>query len=325
MENNMTAVTFDKNKNEWIVNDLNQFASGNLINLMSYGQPYSPYQAGFNHTIYENYNPTVPPVVRFNNSQVMLAIDNMLQYENIAAVQKFNSSLGLQNGTYTFNDLVSMGKMTGGEKGDHRVATNIYGGLVGGILELDHNKLEKIYMFGSVILELQSNSKFIVENGKYRIEANLGLVSNSEREDNFDFNSGTAGINLINAALVAIENPANDTKVIFRYTQDGISKTFSTENNKFQVIPVDNFKDSSPCFASSTPILTPRGEVLIQDLAVGDSVLAFDGFNELVPSKVVNLQRKTTDTWVELSVGDKTIKATTANDNISIFTHKKIA
>ncbi len=86
-------------------------------------------------------------------------------------------------------------------------------------------------------------------------------------------------------------------------------------NNKFIVIPmkvasVDNFKDSSPCFASSTPILTPRGEVLIQDIAVGDSVLAFDGFNELFTSKFFNLQRKTTDTRVELSVGDKTIKAT---------------
>ena len=66
----------------------------------------------------------------------------------------------------------------------------------------------------------------------------------------------------------------------------------------------------SPCFSVSTPILTPRGEVLIEDIQVGDEVLAFDGFNELTPCKVVNLQRKTTNQWIELSYNDTVIKAT---------------
>ena len=57
------------------------------------------------------------------------------------------------------------------------------------------------------------------------------------------------------------------------------------------------------CFASGTPVMTPDGEKFIEDIKVGDLVLAFDCFGDLVPKAVSATHQNSTKQFYELDSG----------------------
>ncbi len=67
------------------------------------------------------------------------------------------------------------------------------------------------------------------------------------------------------------------------------------------------------CFAAGTEILTPDGVKPIQDLNVGDYVMAFPSSQgeihlELRPQQITKIIRKSTDKWIELTLPDSSGK-----------------
>ncbi len=65
------------------------------------------------------------------------------------------------------------------------------------------------------------------------------------------------------------------------------------------------------CLPSGTPVLTPDGRVNIEDLAIGDSVLAFDtATGKATERKVTQLFRDITIVWYDIRVGQDSITAT---------------
>lgn len=66
-----------------------------------------------------------------------------------------------------------------------------------------------------------------------------------------------------------------------------------------------------PCFAPGTPVHTPTGLRGIEELEVGDLVLAWDpGANQLTPRPVLAVLHGVTDVLVELVVDSEEIRAT---------------
>jgi Ca2+-binding RTX toxin-like protein len=63
-----------------------------------------------------------------------------------------------------------------------------------------------------------------------------------------------------------------------------------------------NVRHIDGCFAAGTPIALPSGTTKpIEDIQVGDEVMAFDGFGRLQPRRVSRLMRNATTDWISLS------------------------
>jgi hypothetical protein len=67
----------------------------------------------------------------------------------------------------------------------------------------------------------------------------------------------------------------------------------------------------SQCFPADTKVLTPNGEINIQDIKPGDVVYSYDFDSEsVVEENVERIHKNFTYNWVEIGIGDETIYAT---------------
>jgi len=64
------------------------------------------------------------------------------------------------------------------------------------------------------------------------------------------------------------------------------------------------------CFPRGTKVETPKGQLSIEDIRVGDLVLARDNTGNIVARPVAQLVRNETSHWVDIRVGGETLKTT---------------
>lgn len=261
--------------------------------MLEWGQPYSPYEPDFNHDVYNN-GSGIPPTLGFSNQNAMMSFGQNVDLSMFDVVQNFTSGThNLPDGTYSFDDLVNMGIATGGNFGDHRISTNLYGTGNFDINDGLQSLPNLMYIFGSVRFEIQPGAQFIVENGEFTVNATIGVI-----QDDFDFDSTSFPANVLNPFLEFLANIQHHSyeKVILIYEGQGPNQTV-------RVIPENDF-----CFLGDTaismwpldPNLKPgpngiydQDEVQakiwkkpIRDIRVKDIVVAHDKDGNLVPDVV---------------------------------------
>jgi hypothetical protein len=69
-----------------------------------------------------------------------------------------------------------------------------------------------------------------------------------------------------------------------------------------------------PCFPAGTLVSTPAGNVKIENLVIGDEVYAYDfDAQSVIVEKVLQTPRNWTDIWIDIAVGDETLRSTRAH------------
>lgn len=291
-------IVFDPSRNVWVVHDISELRPGHVVNMLQWGQPYTPYESGFNHEIYENGYES-PPTMAFSNQNAMMHFGQNVQLDMFDVVRNFTSGAhNLPDGTYSFDDLVNRGLATGGDFGDHRISTNLYGT---GNFDINSNLRDLpnlMYIFGSVRFEIQPGAEFIIEDGEFIVNASIGVIS-----DDFDYDSTSFPANILNPFIELTTGPDHNNyeRVILIYEGEGASRSVRVIN------------ESDFCFLSGTSIsmwpldlslglgadgrydeqavLAKVWQKPIEEVAPDDRVLSFDNNGDLKPGTVTRLFR----------------------------------
>lgn len=334
IETNKNAdVYFDSTKNAWVFNNLNKFNATTMVNILQYGQLYhiadtANFDVAFYNQIRNQYQQAevsglsiAQPKIILPQSDAMLEFGNGIKIEDFDAYKKFNKDnplIGaLSDGAYSYVDLRSKGIFDNGEiriAGDNKVTTNFYGSDSKFTDAITTDAWFKAaYILGSVQFELSSDTKFIKQNGQLYIDGDIRLVGASSygASENFDFNGGNSEVQFLNEWVIEplsiMKNqgyglyPQYQHQVMIEY--NGIGKKFHIEN----------------CFRYDTHILLSDGtEKPIQEVCVGEMVMAYDGFGELRACRVLATKNNKTNKWIKLSYDNTEIFAT---PNHRVLTH----
>lgn len=189
--------TLDAARGVWRCTSYSDLNYAEINNLAEYGQPSSPYEAGYDHNFVPDFGHVT---VEMPQLEVMTSgYGRNIQAESFPVARKFlNDSLTLAAGTYDFRTLVRLGFAA---EGDRWLRTNLYGWGSYGISAGSINAGDAAYIHGTVSLALMAGTRFIYAPPRRQIDAELGAGN-----DNWDFNSSSIP-RAINGAVAAIFGP----------------------------------------------------------------------------------------------------------------------
>lgn len=154
----------------------------------------------------------------------------------------------------------------------------------------------------SVVIGVYNNNQQLVKNSSSKKEYSTFWKKTGLTEKQY-YDDWVAELHLSDAALQSMWNttvPMNVGKILTKTT----TKTTTTKGN---------VNKGCNCFTAGTQIQTDEGEKNIEDIEVGDRVLAKDENNpdgELVYKEVTALYRNQRDDIIKLHVGEQVIETT---------------
>lgn len=189
--------TLDKASKIWKCRRYSDLNYAEITNLAEYGQPMSPYEAGFDHDFVPDFGRVI---VEMPQSEVMTnGYGKNIKAETFPIVGRFlKEKFAFPCGTFNFNDLVKHGFARGG---DRWIRSNLYGWGGYGISAGSIDSGDAAYIHGTVSFALMPSTKFIYTKDLRRVEAELGAG-----DDNWDFNSSTLP-KFVNATVAAVFGP----------------------------------------------------------------------------------------------------------------------
>ena len=202
----------DEDTGVWFSSDITGLQLEEANNFLAYRQPYAPGDIGFDPNLVTN-GPA--PIVKFTQHEVMFnGYGGNITQDDFSFVQRFKSGefSSLADGRYSFQDLVDLGHAIDIQGGysDGRISGNIYLATLKNGLGFDDfanggsstlNMLQE-GVHGSVGFSLKPGTEFIVHNGKYYVNSEIGAL-----DDNYDFISGSNLVNFLNPMLFYIFGP----------------------------------------------------------------------------------------------------------------------
>jgi len=162
----------------WLVDDISDFWSGNMNDLLQYGQPYSPYTPQFDHSM-----PFSPDIsLTFLQTDVMQnGYGASISASSFPIVQQWvNGEHDVGSGIFHFPDLVAAGTV---DSRDRIISAHLYP-FPGNISSGDIPPVEAAYIHGSVGFALMEDTTFYRLAGYSWVVAEIGALS-----DNFDYES----------------------------------------------------------------------------------------------------------------------------------------
>jgi len=180
-------MAFNFTNGTWTSTNISELDMIAINNFAEWGQPVSPYQNGFNHEIYNNWDGNV--TIRYPQLEVMNnGYGVSVGGGSFSAIQNWTSGqIAVQNGVYSFNDLVDLGVF---QNSDRKLPGNLYSG------ELDSGSIsttDAAYVHGTVQFALMANTTFYSANGNYWVVSEVGAF-----DDNFDFQSSNTFAQFLN-------------------------------------------------------------------------------------------------------------------------------
>ncbi len=265
------AWSFDENSLKWYASEYSDLNMTTANNLLAYGQPWQPNDAGkFNNVIYSSYKNTGNVTVEMPQNQVMTyGYGSGVTLNDFGISNYLGKDVNLANGYYTKQDLIDEGIAT---SSDFAVGSQLYIP----VFDIADGNIFEAYVHGTVRFGIGNDSRFVVVDGKLvEIEADLRAY-----DDNFDFESSTIP-DWLNGAVLSAVGPDGElpqgAKVFISYRGEGRSV----------VIHAEEF-----CFLAGTPILLAGGsEKPIEEIDVGDEVQSYNAAGELVTSRVSKVFR----------------------------------
>ncbi len=216
--------TYDRQAKVWRCSRYSDLQYAEINNLAEYGQPYSPYERGYDHNHVPDFSNIV---IEMQQLEVMRSgygnnitaldfplvnhfLDNGVLMGDTAYMPQFVERLAdralatvgaiptLAVGRYRLDDLVRRNRVAN----RHRfINTNLYGwgsyGIGAGAIQAG----DAAYIHGTVSFALMGSSEFIVTSTERIVEAEIGAG-----DDNWDFQSSNIP-RVINATVATIFGP----------------------------------------------------------------------------------------------------------------------
>ena len=206
--------TLNRTTATWVCTSYDDVTSGVMNDFAEYGQPYSPYEPGFDHDFYPNF---ANIIIEMPQTAVMTdGYGQDLTAEHFPIVLKFlDEDLSLPFGTYTFDQLVAQGFA---KKSDRTLGGNLYTGGTNGFVPGSIGGPDAAYVHGTVSAALMKSTTFKYEDGLRQVDAEIGA-----RNDNWDFQSATIP-DFLNRLVEIILGPSHnnlDGPISLNYTGPG--------------------------------------------------------------------------------------------------------
>ncbi|MCT4553324.1 MAG: hypothetical protein N4A53_01415 [Pelagimonas sp.] len=301
--------TYNFSDGRWYADDVVDLNDNTVNNFMQYGQPFSPYESGFNHTVANDHYTNTPTVVISQESVMNNGYGRGVSARGFPVVNNLLGSevrtsgdTALSDGSYSFDDLESLGIVSASDRTirGHLYADDV---TIRGVQPVNDSgnipAYDAAYVHGTIGFALMGDTTFEVENSRIvGVNARIGAL-----DDNFDFTSDTipGNLNGLVQILMGPDYVPNGAQLNIEYRGDG----------RFEVIGVDN----NHCFKSDTPIqmwpldpsIKPRGdgtydeqlvlskvwEKPICDIHVGDLVISYDDKGRIKPGPVTRTMTNT--------------------------------
>lgn len=206
--------SYDKVRKVWMCTRYDDLQYAEITNFAEYGQPKSPYEAGFDH----DHEPDFARVIiEMPQSEVMSnGYGKNVQASDFPIVQKFlNEKKCLPPGKYTFDDLVRKGFAS---SADRRIQSSLYGGAKHGVTAGTINAGDAAYIHGTVSFALMSGTVFQCDSTRRTVHAEIGAG-----DDNWDFNSSTVprGLNALVATFFGPDHYNLERPIQFHFRGPG--------------------------------------------------------------------------------------------------------
>lgn len=193
--------TLDRARKIWKCDKYSDLNYAEIINLAEYGQPKSPYEAGFDHDFEPDFGKVI---VEMTQVEVMTnGYGRNIKAESFPIVDRFlNGNLArLPCGIFDFDGLVRTGFAA---RGDRWIRSNLYGWGGYGIDSGSIDSGDAAFIHGTVSFALMRGTRFTYGGGLRRVEAEIGAG-----DDNWDFNSSSIP-DVVNATVAALFGPDHD-------------------------------------------------------------------------------------------------------------------
>ena len=95
--------------------------------MLRWGQPYSPYDDEFQHDLYNEGYIGLPRAEFLNQDVLVNGFGQNVTVEDFDVYKKLSGGgIDIDDGEYTYSDLVDLGLVLGGRFGDNAMGTNLY-------------------------------------------------------------------------------------------------------------------------------------------------------------------------------------------------------
>ncbi|MEO1618519.1 MAG: hypothetical protein AAFV88_21885 [Planctomycetota bacterium] len=229
---------YDQTAKIWHCSNFADLQYVDINNFAEYGQPFSPYEAGYDHDHVPDFANIViqmpqsavmnggygrnittldfPIVNHFLNNGVLMGdtayMPQVVERGADAILAAVGAIPTLPRGRYDLGTLISSGRAS---NSDRFINTNLYGWGSYGISSGSISAGDAAYIHGTVSFALKRNTAFVVTTTERRVEAEIGAG-----DDNWDFNSSTinSGVNAMVATLMGPDhyNLTGPIKIQFR-------------------------------------------------------------------------------------------------------------
>ncbi|MCA9139696.1 MAG: hypothetical protein KDB00_23150 [Planctomycetales bacterium] len=195
-----------------------------INNFAEYGQPFSPYQSGYDHNHVPDFGNIIiqmpqsavmnggygrnittldfPLVNHFLDNGVMMGdtayMPQIVERGADAILAAVGAIPRLPSGRHLLSTLIARGAV---RDRDRFITTNLYGWGSYGITAGSISAGDAAYIHGTVSFALKRNTAFIVTSTERRVEAEIGAG-----DDNWDFNSSTINP-VVNATVATLLGP----------------------------------------------------------------------------------------------------------------------
>jgi hypothetical protein len=216
--------SYDATSNVWRCTRFEDLQYAEINNFAEYGQPVSPYEAGYDHNHVPDFGNIViemsqdevmnsgygknitaldfPLVNHFLDNGVMMGdtayMPQIIERGADAILSAIGAIRQLPTGRHKLGDLISRGAA---RDKDRFISTNLYGWGSYGIEAGGISAGDAAYIHGTVSFALKRSTVFVVTSIERRVEAEIGAG-----DDNWDFDSSTIS-SFANAAVAALVGP----------------------------------------------------------------------------------------------------------------------
>ncbi len=183
----------------WSCSSYSDLNYAEINNFAEYGQPKSPYEPGYDHDFIPDF---ANIVIQMTQLEVMTnGYGRNVRVDSFKVAKDFLSrKISVNNGTYSFDQLVTAGLAS---SGDRWINSNLYGWGGYSVSAGSISSGDAAYIHGTVSLALMRNTRFVATTSGRRVEAELGAG-----DDNWDFNSSSIP-NVVNAVVGTLLGPAH--------------------------------------------------------------------------------------------------------------------
>jgi hypothetical protein len=208
--------TLDKATGVWKCTQYSDLQYAEITNLAEYGEPFSPYEPGFDQTFVPDFDNVI---IEMPQIEVMTnGYGSKVTANNFPIARRFlTEALKFGSGRYVFADLVKLGFA---KAGDRILKADLYMGGNNGVTPGTISAGDAAFIHGTVGLALMAGTKFIYDaSGRLRtVDAEIGAL-----DDNWDFESSTipGGLNAVVGTLFGPDHYNLTKPIQMRYRGPG--------------------------------------------------------------------------------------------------------